>query len=188
MLARSLGISLCLVPGSDLTLEYLDDDRSKPISLAVIGGDLDLIKKLNARYPTHHWHHHLPPMGVRWNRRAQKAIIRFVEERAAEVYFFAIGSPQSELLCAEIFRRGKASGVAICVGASLEFLVGAKKRAPRWVQKMAFEWLYRLLSEPTRLWRRYLIEGPSILRIWWQYRTNTSRAPVEFDSNSPGTG
>jgi exopolysaccharide biosynthesis WecB/TagA/CpsF family protein len=66
--------------------------------------------------------------------------------------------------------RGDAVGVGLCVGASLEFLVGRIRRAPSWMQAARLEWLHRLLSEPRRLARRYLIEGPKILAIWGRWR------------------
>jgi exopolysaccharide biosynthesis WecB/TagA/CpsF family protein len=59
--------------------------------------------------------------------------------------------------------RGKARGLALCVGAALNFLTGAERRAPRWMQRLALEWLYRLLQDPRRLARRYLVRGPRVL-------------------------
>ena len=52
--------------------------------------------------------------------------------------------------------------VLIGVGAAFDFLSGAKNQAPKWIQQSGFEWLYRLLNEPKRLWRRY-IEYPYFL-------------------------
>ena len=46
--------------------------------------------------------------------------------------------------------------VMIGVGAAFDFLAGAKKQAPRWIQRSGFEWMFRLVTEPRRLWRRYL--------------------------------
>lgn len=183
LLSRISGIPLSLVPGSDLTVRILEDNDLGPRSFAVIGGDRDLFEHLANRYPTRRWYHHEPPMGVRKDARARSAIIDFVEECPSELYFFAIGSPQSELLCAEISARGKAQGVALCIGASLEFLAGTKQRAPLWLQKLALEWLYRLLSEPGRLWRRYLIEGPAILLIWWRFLLSRDHRSAECDSS-----
>jgi N-acetylglucosaminyldiphosphoundecaprenol N-acetyl-beta-D-mannosaminyltransferase len=60
--------------------------------------------------------------------------------------------------------------VGLCIGASVEFLSGAKRRAPRWMQRAGLEWLYRLLSEPRRLWRRYLVKGPRVFKLWWAGR------------------
>jgi N-acetylglucosaminyldiphosphoundecaprenol N-acetyl-beta-D-mannosaminyltransferase len=56
-------------------------------------------------------------------------------------------------------------GIGLCVGASVEFVVGAKKRAPGWVQQAHLEWLHRLASEPRRLWKRYILEAPELVRL-----------------------
>ncbi len=53
--------------------------------------------------------------------------------------------------------------VMIGVGAAFDFLSGVKKQAPRWIQRSGFEWLYRLVTEPRRLWRRYLKIVPLFL-------------------------
>jgi exopolysaccharide biosynthesis WecB/TagA/CpsF family protein len=151
----------------------------------VIGGDVQLLERLAAQNPARQWHHHMPPMGVRTDHQAQSDIIDFVEECDADVFFFAIGAPQSELLCAQICSRGKASGIALCIGASLEFLAGIKRRAPRWMQVLALEWLFRLITEPGRLWRRYLLEGPAVFRIWWRYRISGDHRRVGCDSSEP---
>ena len=50
--------------------------------------------------------------------------------------------------------------VLIGVGAAFDFLAGRKRQAPRWMQRSGLEWLFRLLTEPRRLWRRYLINNP----------------------------
>ena len=60
------------------------------------------------------------------------------------------------------------------VGASLDFLIGAQAQPPRWMSRAGLGWLYRLLSDPARLWRRYLVEpwallGPT-MRLWWDCR------------------
>jgi N-acetylglucosaminyldiphosphoundecaprenol N-acetyl-beta-D-mannosaminyltransferase len=56
--------------------------------------------------------------------------------------------------------------VALCVGATVDFLVGKQKRAPVFMQQARLEWMHRLFSNPRRLWRRYLLEGPWIL-YWY---------------------
>lgn len=168
-LAALADIRLSVVPGSDLTrdlLEYaLPGGR-----LAVIGGDPVLHADLARIYPRFDWSYYAPPMGLRGDAGARATVIDFVVASGADVVLFAVGAPQSELLCAEIAARGNARGVALCIGASLEFLTGAKRRAPRWMQRMGLEWLFRLLSEPRRLWRRYLIEGPQIFSIFRRWR------------------
>jgi N-acetylglucosaminyldiphosphoundecaprenol N-acetyl-beta-D-mannosaminyltransferase len=186
-LARRSGAELPLVTGSDLTLGLLERlaDRAD-LSLAVVGGDAALERALAQRYPGLRWIHHVPPMGVLANKAAQDEIVAFVERTKADLTFFAIGAPQSELLCHRIALAGNARGVALCTGASLEFVTGAKRRAPLLLQRLKLEWLFRLLSEPTRLWRRYLIEGPAIFRIWYRWhRQSSPRRPAAYESTGP---
>jgi exopolysaccharide biosynthesis WecB/TagA/CpsF family protein len=173
-LARLSGLSLDLVTGSDLTARMLGSPGELR-SAAVIGGNETLMRELRARYPALMWHWHAPPHGVLHDPDAQQAIVEFVEGCPAGLFFLAIGAPQSELVCALIAERRLARGVALCIGASLEFLTGAKSRAPRWMQRAGLEWLFRLASEPARLWRRYLIEGPQIFLIWWRWRLSSPR-------------
>jgi N-acetylglucosaminyldiphosphoundecaprenol N-acetyl-beta-D-mannosaminyltransferase len=168
LLARVAGIKLPLATGSDLTTRLLDSP-DRPSRIGVVGGDDVLMQELAALFPQTQWYHHAPPFGLLGNPPAQLEVIEFVEACPASLIFFAIGSPQSELICAQIARRGGARGVALCVGASLEFVTGAKPRAPKTMQKAGLEWLFRLTTEPRRLWRRYLVEGPAIFLIWLRW-------------------
>ena len=75
-----------------------------------------------------------------------------------------------EILAKLIHTQGHAVGIGLCVGASIDFLSGSRKRAPQWMQQSRLEWLFRLLDEPQKLWRRYLVEGPKIFKIWMTWR------------------
>ena len=173
-LARLSRLELSLVAGSDLTAQLLRSPNHLQ-NVAVVGGDENLMGGLSALYPSISWYHHAPPQGVLHNAKAQMDVIEFVEDCGANLTFMAIGSPQSELICEQLYQRNTARGVALCVGASLEFLTGAKRRAPVLLQRAGLEWLFRLATEPRRLWRRYLVEGPAIFRIWWQWRPSSPR-------------
>jgi N-acetylglucosaminyldiphosphoundecaprenol N-acetyl-beta-D-mannosaminyltransferase len=73
-----------------------------------------------------------------------------------------MGVPNQEKWAAENMQT---LGVPLCwcVGALFEYIAGVRKPAPRWVRRAGFEWLFRLLQEPRRLWRRYLIGNFSFL-------------------------
>jgi N-acetylglucosaminyldiphosphoundecaprenol N-acetyl-beta-D-mannosaminyltransferase len=174
ILARVAGIKLPLATGSDLTTRLLEAP-DRPGCIAVVGGDDALLQKLAALFPDIQWYHHAPPFGLLENPAAQQEVVRFVEACPAPLTFLAVGSPQSELICAQIARRGGARGVALCFGASLEFVTGAKLRAPKALQKAGLEWLFRLTTEPRRLWRRYLVEGPAIFLIWLRWLIRAPR-------------
>ena len=186
MLANFSNIKLPLVTGSDLTVRLLATIHQPGTIVAVIGGDANLMEALARLYPDIDWRHHMPPMGVRRDPLARLAIAEFVESAGANYILLAIGAPQSEIVCAEIAARGRATGVALCIGASLEFVTGVKQRAPAAMQALRLEWLFRLLSEPRRLWRRYLLEGPRILMIWLRWRASHSRLRAGSGSSRVG--
>lgn len=175
MLAGLSGVHLPLVTGSDLTVRLLASINQPGTVVSVIGGDAELMATLERLYPAVDWRQHVPPMGVRRDAQARRAIADFVEAAGSHYNLFAIGAPQSEIVCAEIAARDRAKGVALCIGASLEFVAGIKRRAPAAMQALRLEWLFRLLSEPRRLWRRYLVEGPKVFSIWLRWRASRSR-------------
>jgi N-acetylglucosaminyldiphosphoundecaprenol N-acetyl-beta-D-mannosaminyltransferase len=91
----------------------------------------------------------------------------------ADLVFVALGPPKQELWIHRYLDTIRPA-VALGVGASLDFLAGKYKRAPEWMRRFGLEWLYRLLQEPRRLWRRYLVEAPRFLAIV----LTTRRRPV----------
>ena len=169
-LAQLSGLSLPVVPGSDLTRILIDAGVPPGTRIALIGGRDGDAAWLRDRLAGAEVRHFEPPMRVLDSAPAQKAIVDFVERERPHLTLFAIGAPQSEIVAHQIQQRGTARGVGLCIGASIEFLTGAKRRAPRAMQQLGLEWAFRLLSEPRRLWRRYLIEGPPIFAIWWRWR------------------
>jgi len=171
LLAKISGPKLHAVPGSDLTAALFADviDPDEPVN--VIGGDDDVISAVIKRYGLTRLNHHQPPMGLRKNPKAVSAAAKFISDNPARFTFICVGSPQQEMVAMAALASRNAVGLGLCVGASLDFLAGKIKRAPAWMQKTRLEWLYRLTSEPKRMWRRYLIEGPKIFVIWAKWAT-----------------
>lgn len=169
-LARRHGVRLDVVTGSDLTAYLFQKGHLDGRTVAIIGGDADMVPELHERFPAVRIVQHQPPMGVLKNPRAVDDIIAFIEQKRAHYVLLAIGAPQSEIVAHQCARAGKSVGVGLCIGASIEFLLDRKRRAPRWMQSLSLEWAYRLLSEPRRLWKRYLISGPRIFLLAWQKR------------------
>ena len=95
---------------------------------------------------------------------ARAPVLRRAREARADLVLVALGSPKGELWAAEA-RPALAPSVLVAIGAGLDFLVGTQKRAPRIVSRIGLEWLYRLVHEPRRLWRRYVVRGPRFLPI-----------------------
>ena len=86
-------------------------------------------------------------------------VVARIREARPDLLFVALGAPKQELWITRALDDISPT-VAIAVGASLDFVAGRLRRAPRWMSSMGMEWLYRLAQEPRRLWRRYLIRGP----------------------------
>jgi exopolysaccharide biosynthesis WecB/TagA/CpsF family protein len=100
-------------------------------------------------------------MGFIKDPEAVETCLRFIEsEGPFRFCFLAVGCPQQEVIAQSLQERGTALGLALCVGASLNFLTGAEMRAPRWMQRAGLEWLHRLLQDPKRMTKRYLVRGP----------------------------
>jgi N-acetylglucosaminyldiphosphoundecaprenol N-acetyl-beta-D-mannosaminyltransferase len=83
------------------------------------------------------------------------AIVDQINASGAGVVFVSLGCPKQELWMAA--HRGRIHAVMIGVGAAFDYHAGTIKRAPKWMQDCGLEWLHRLVSEPRRLWRRYLV-------------------------------
>jgi N-acetylglucosaminyldiphosphoundecaprenol N-acetyl-beta-D-mannosaminyltransferase len=95
--------------------------------------------------------------------------------RRWDIALLCVGCPAQELIAQQLAELGCRSGIALCVGASIDFLTGTRPRAPLWLQRFSLEWAYRLAQEPSRLWRRYLIESPKILHIFIAMRMQRRR-------------
>lgn len=84
----------------------------------------------------------------------------------ADVVWVGMGTPKQDLLVHRMASEGKAAFVA--VGAAFDFIAGAKPQAPRWMMRLGLEWLYRLVSEPRRLWKRYLVYNVKFVRLLYR--------------------
>ena len=170
LLGQASGIKIPACPGSDLTARLVTHaiDASEPV--VVVGGNLGVIEAVKSRFGLTDIRWHQPPMGLRGNPQAIEEAVRFCIENRARFYFLCVGNPQDAMVALAIMRSGQATGLGLCIGASLEFLKGIRKRAPAWMQKARLEWLFRLVSEPKILWKRYLVDGPRIFRIWFSWQ------------------
>lgn len=169
LLARLRGIHLPVVAGSDLTAAMMEKILNPGDRIAVVGGTAELVKRLSDRYPDFEFVHHCPPMGLRRDVAAQTAAAAFITQAKCRFTILAVGSPQQEMIAA-LVRGG--TGFGLCVGAAIEFLTGDQVRAPSIMRRTGLEWAHRLASNPRRLWRRYLVEGPRVFLLAWRWRAS----------------
>jgi N-acetylglucosaminyldiphosphoundecaprenol N-acetyl-beta-D-mannosaminyltransferase len=93
-----------------------------------------------------------------------RAVCEAITRSGADIVWVGIGSPRQEQWMSDHAGRVGAP-VLIGVGAAFDFLSGNKQQAPIWVQRSGLEWVFRLLSEPGRLWRRYLLGYPRFVAL-----------------------
>jgi N-acetylglucosaminyldiphosphoundecaprenol N-acetyl-beta-D-mannosaminyltransferase len=161
--ARTFGLATPRVaPGSDLTALLLDRYLGAAESITVVGLAARWLPTLVARYRIASIAHYDPPRGFERDPAALSTAVEFVLAHPARFVFLAVGSPRQEILADAIRSTGRATGTGLCIGASLDFLTGARRRAPEWMQRCGLEWLHRLSSDPLHMARRYLLDGPAI--------------------------
>lgn len=168
---RGLQVRVCT--GSDLTAEIIGNIVAADDRIVLIGATAEQARRLAADYGLTNLQHHCPPMGFIRDPAAVEGCLQFVE--AASPFRFcllAVGCPQQEILAGKLKARGVARGLALCIGASINFLTGVERRAPHWMQRAHLEWLYRLLGAPGRMAKRYLIRGPRVLLILRKLRVS----------------
>ena len=176
LLAKFSGIPLKAVPGSDLTQQLFDNVITKDDPITVIGADKEIIETVKSLYGLDKINHYEPPFGLRHKPDEVAKTAEFIAKNPARYVFICVGSPQQEMVAKACLDRGDCVGLGLCVGASLDFLSGRTKRAPKWMQKARIEWLHRLASEPKRLWKRYLIDGPKIFWLWIKWSFSRKKA------------
>lgn len=91
---------------------------------------------------------------------------RDIRESGAHVVWVGLGTPKQDYEVARLAERVDA--VPLAVGAAFDFSAGSLERAPEWMARIGLEWLFRLMAEPKRLWRRYLIGNPQF--VWMSIR------------------
>jgi exopolysaccharide biosynthesis WecB/TagA/CpsF family protein len=179
------GQTLPVCCGSDLALSVFTSVL-KPHDVAVlVGGTKAQADTLRARYGLKALHHIDPPMNFIRDKAAVEQCLTQIESIGPFRFcFLAIGCPQQEIIAQKLKQRGKARGLAFCVGAAINFMTGVARRAPVWLQQLGFEWCYRLMSSPRRLARRYLLKGPRFFlllpRIELKLRRRVGAEVVDF--------
>jgi exopolysaccharide biosynthesis WecB/TagA/CpsF family protein len=176
-LGRMFGLAVPrVVTGSDLTAHLLAHHLRPGERITIVGLSPEWLPALVARCDLAPPAHFNPKIGFDQDAAAFDAAVAFVRDHPARFVFLAVGSPRQEFLAAAIRARGGATGTGLCIGASLEFLAGARTRAPRWLRRIGLEWLFRLAADPRRLFRRYLIDSPAVIALLLKQRRLRARS------------
>jgi len=157
------GERLPVCPGSDLIADLFSTVIQPDDVIVLVGGAQAKADMLRQKYGLRDLRHFNPPMGFIKDPAAVEDTLKFIESQGPFRFcLLAVGCPQQEMIAHALKVRGRARGLALCVGASIDFITGGERRAPRWMSSMGLEWLFRLSQNPARLAKRYLIRGPRI--------------------------
>jgi N-acetylglucosaminyldiphosphoundecaprenol N-acetyl-beta-D-mannosaminyltransferase len=104
-----------------------------------------------------------PPFGFESDAQEIDYICDLIHASGATVLAVGLTPPKQEKLIFKIKQRLPLVKIFLAIGGTIDFEAGNVQRSPQWVSEAGLEWLYRLLSEPKRLWRRYLLENPPFL-------------------------
>lgn len=164
------------VYGPDLMLAVCEEAALTGIPIGLFGGAEDVLSQLCERLAgqlpdlrvAYAWSPPFRPLSPEEEEEAVEAI----NSSGARILFVGLGCPRQEKWMAR--HRGRIQAVMLGVGAAFDFLAGSKPQAPRVLQNLGFEWLFRLACEPKRLWRRYAYHNP---RFLWLFASALMSAP-----------
>jgi N-acetylglucosaminyldiphosphoundecaprenol N-acetyl-beta-D-mannosaminyltransferase len=170
------------VAGSDLAPAIFKDaaDGDRPLRVFLLGAAPGVAERAAANI-TSRWRNVEivgtlpPPLGFERSPQENQRILDAVAAVGPDLLIVGLGAPKQELWIHAHADQLEAK-VALCIGATIDFLAGEKRRAPRWMRRVGLEWLHRLSSEPGRLAKRYLRDAwvfPQL--VWRDWRVGSAR-------------
>lgn len=169
---RRLGLkSQTRVYGPDLTLAVCAAAAKVGIPVGLYGGTQEVLDELQTiyrdRFPGLHIAYAYAPPFRAATREEDEAVAQAINASGARILFVGLGCPKQELWVAA--HHDRVAAVMLAVGAAFDFHSGRIDQAPRWMQRSGLEWVFRLLVDPRRLWRRYFKNNPRFLwLVAWQ--------------------
>lgn len=152
------------ISGSDFfPAFYTYHKNNKGIKIFLLGADKGVASKAQHKINTKIGRNiivgaHSPSFGFEKNDKECMEIVEMIKQSGATVLAIGVGAPKQEKWIYKYKDKLLNIKIFLAIGATLDFEAGNIKRAPKWMSELGGEWLYRLLSEPKRLWKRYLIE------------------------------
>jgi N-acetylglucosaminyldiphosphoundecaprenol N-acetyl-beta-D-mannosaminyltransferase len=170
------------VSGSDLVPALCAAAVGKCHRLFLLGGRPGAAAQarinLETRYPgIRIVGHYSPDFGFEYDVTENVRIIQMIQKALPDILLIGLGSPKQEKWAKQ---HGAKTGVPVMigVGVTFEFISGMVLRAPFFMRRMGLEWLWRLLSEPARLWKRYLLDDPWFFWLLFKQRIHLFRYPI----------
>lgn len=123
-----------------------------------------LIEKIQKDYPWVNVVGYEPSVFRPMSKEEEEELVQRINQTEPDIVWVALGAPRQEEFCSR--QEGKISGVTIGVGGAFSVVSGVIEEAPRWLQDLSLEWLYRLLKEPKRLFKRYFVTNNRFIYLY----------------------
>ncbi|PSB00456.1 WecB/TagA/CpsF family glycosyltransferase [Merismopedia glauca] len=171
---RALGVKNAeQVYGPNLTLDVCQAAAEREISIALYGGTptslVAFTQFLKQRFPNIQIVCQISPPFRPLTIEEDRTYTRQIVASGAQILLVGIGCPKQEIWIAE--HKDQISAVMLGVGAAFDFHSGRVKQAPNWMRKIGLEWLFRLIMEPRRLWKRYFKHNPRFVLFFLRQLT-----------------
>ncbi|HEY8397677.1 MAG TPA: WecB/TagA/CpsF family glycosyltransferase [Flavihumibacter sp.] len=156
------------VAGMNLLPDLLKNASDQKIPVFIYGGHPDLIPVLHE-----YVNKNLPDLDLRGvysppfrplTKAEDEEVIEMINQSGARLVLVSLGCPKQEIWMAKM--KGRINGCMVGIGGAIPVMLGIQKRAPLWMQRYSLEWLYRLLQEPRRLFKRYLVTNSIFLYLY----------------------
>lgn len=162
------------ISGSDLVPLLCESARDKGYSIFIIGGKNGVAEKAKENLERYLpgikiVGTYSPAFGFENDEVELDKINKKISDANPDLLIVCFGCPKQEKWIYENYKKYCAK-VSICAGATVDFLAGNVKRAPKWMSEHGFEWLYRFIQEPKRMFKRYFIDDIKILKLIKKYR------------------
>ena len=155
------------VYGPDLTLAVLEQAARSGIAIGLFGASKEVAdlfaKRMSERFEGLRIVYNYSPPFRHLTTEEDAQIVNDIVRSGARIVLVGLGNPKQERWMA--LHKGSVAAVMVGVGAAFDFLAGTKPQAPRWLMQAGLEWLFRLATEPRRLWKRYLKHNPRFVAL-----------------------
>jgi N-acetylglucosaminyldiphosphoundecaprenol N-acetyl-beta-D-mannosaminyltransferase len=171
------------ISGSDLLPAFYHYNKQNPnIKIFLLGGAQGVPQKAKEKINQKFFREivvaaHSPSFGFEENEQECLEIINIIARSEATVLVVGLGAPKQEKWIIKYKNKFSKIKIFLAVGAAIDFEAGRKKRAPKWMSEVGLETPYRLISEPKRLWRRYLVEDPPFLLLMLKQKLKIYKNP-----------
>ena len=166
---RSLGVKdATQVRGTDLTTHVVERAARERVPIGLYGGTPELLQQfartLTSRYPGTRVVCQIAPPFRPLTPEEDKRVTQEIVSSGARIVFVGIGCPKQERWM--VLHKERIPAVMLGVGAAFDFHTGRVRQAPHWMQVAGLEWVFRLLMDPKRLWKRYAKHNPRFVALF----------------------